>query len=185
MVNNGPLQLCQTKRPARANLLAVWGKDIMGYAVYTIDGRDCGYPVPALCDYPDCDKEIDRGMSYCCGGAPYSEQGCHLYFCETHLMYVYFINDNGEHEMSSQVCDTCAIALKLGGDNYKLWPAGYEPKPDLLKWILWKLHDASWQRWRDESPQKVKELQATVDRSPKAYVAGVLKTLEPDMEQNQ
>ncbi len=130
----------------------------MGYAIYQMNGRDCGYGVPAVCDYPKCREEIDRGMAYCCGGAPDSEQGCHLYFCSSHLLYVEFINDNKEYEMSPQVCDTCAIALKIGGDNYKLWPAGYKPKKDSLKWVIWKIYHESWQQWRDENPREYGEL---------------------------
>ena len=33
--------------------------------------RDIGYGVPAYCDHPDCNEEIDRGLSYVCGGEPY------------------------------------------------------------------------------------------------------------------
>src|SRR5688572_18744194 len=48
--------------------------------------RDIGYGVPAFCDHPKCDKEIDRGLSYVCGGEPYGgERGCGLYFCGEHL----------------------------------------------------------------------------------------------------
>lgn len=36
----------------------------MGYSVYWHNGRWQGYGVPAYCDYPGCNKEIDRGMGY-------------------------------------------------------------------------------------------------------------------------
>ena len=32
--------------------------------------RDIGYGVPAYCDHPGCNKEIDRGLSHVCGGEP-------------------------------------------------------------------------------------------------------------------
>ncbi len=32
--------------------------------------RDIGYGVPAYCDHPGCMAEIDRGLSYVCGGEP-------------------------------------------------------------------------------------------------------------------
>jgi hypothetical protein len=33
--------------------------------------RDIGYGVPAPCDLPGCDKEIDRGLAFVCGTEPY------------------------------------------------------------------------------------------------------------------
>ena len=30
--------------------------------------RDIGYGVPAICDDPECEREIDRGQSCVCGG---------------------------------------------------------------------------------------------------------------------
>jgi len=40
--------------------------------------RDIGYGVPAYCDHPKCNEEIDRGLAYvCCGEQPYGgEHGC-------------------------------------------------------------------------------------------------------------
>jgi hypothetical protein len=32
--------------------------------------RDIGYGVPAVCDHPKCNKIINRGLSYVCGGEP-------------------------------------------------------------------------------------------------------------------
>lgn len=32
--------------------------------------RDIGYGVPATCDHPDCNEEIDRGLAYVCGNEP-------------------------------------------------------------------------------------------------------------------
>lgn len=36
----------------------------MWYAVYEINWRDCWYGVPAYCEHPDCNEEIDRWLSY-------------------------------------------------------------------------------------------------------------------------
>lgn len=42
--------------------------------------RDVGYGVPTTCDHHDCNEEIDRGLSYVCGGDIYGgERGCGLY----------------------------------------------------------------------------------------------------------
>lgn len=58
----------------------------MGWGIGTgRGGRDIGYMVPAICDHPDCDEEIDRGLGYVCGGMhEEEEEGCGLYFCGKH-----------------------------------------------------------------------------------------------------
>lgn len=71
--------------------------------------RDIGYGVPAFCDYPGCSEEIDRGLSFVCGGEPYGgERGCGLYFCSEHL-----------RARGQQLCTRCAHSRKP-----------FEPKPD-------------------------------------------------------
>lgn len=100
--------------------------------------RDIGYGVPAWCDHPKCNEQIDRGLAYVCGNAPYGgEFGCGLFFCGDHMRYV---SDN-----KSQVCPRCAH----GKPPYK------HPKPDHPEWIAWKLNDPSWAEWRAENPKFV------------------------------
>lgn len=155
----------------------------MGYSIGYSNGRDIGYAVPAPCDQPGCEKEIDRGMSYCCGSFR-SDDGCGLYFCEDHLYY----HEDTQGD-SAEFCDVCVIYLKLLAIDpdtaYKSAPAGYDPKPDLLKWVIWKLYDQSWERWRRETPKEVEALQARERQADKREVRRLLKELEPDMEQNQ
>jgi len=87
--------------------------------------RDIGYGVPAYCDYPTCDAEIDRGLSYVCGGEAYGgERGCGLYFCEEHL----------DHR---QLCKRCV----RGKD-------AFDPKPEHPTWLHHKATDPSWEEWR-------------------------------------
>ena len=104
--------------------------------------RDIGYGVPAICDHPECDNEIHRGLSYVCGGEPFGgDHGCGVYFCQEHLTY---------HEIEDdrvQCCERCAA-----GENW------FNAKPDTPEWIRWKLTDESWQEWRDESPELVAAL---------------------------
>lgn len=90
--------------------------------------RDIGYGVPAFCDHPDCNAEIDRGLAYvCCDQEPYGgERGCGLYFCGAH---------------GDDRCERCL--------NRK---PPFDAKPDHPTWMRHKLTDASWQRWRDENP---------------------------------
>ena len=107
----------------------------MGYQVYEMDGRWAGYGVPAVCDWPDCTVEIDRGLGYKCehghsdeegdGSDPeFDDFGCGLYFCTAHLY------DTAKHD-------------------------GIEPKPDTREWIEWQLTDDSWEQWRTENPDRV------------------------------
>ena len=113
----------------------------MGYAVYERNGRDCGYGIPSLCDQPECSEKIDRGLAYLCGKDPGGDEfGCGLYFCSSHLLLDY---PDGLEE-SSWRCDRC-----IAGED------PYDPKPDLLEWVHWKLTDESWQQWREENPVEV------------------------------
>lgn len=112
--------------------------------------RDIGYGVPCTCDHPDCNKLIDRGLSYVCGGEPYGgSNGCGLYFCAEHLYYAPVL-DEGEEETDDseyrQCCDSCRDNLQF-----------YKPKPDLPVWIRHKLTDPSWAEWRAENPKYLKK----------------------------
>jgi len=107
----------------------------MGWAVGydTRWQRDIGYGVPALCDHPGCGKEIDRGLSYVCGGEPYGgDRGCGLYFCSAHLR---------RHETLPQLCGRCSPRLRKP----------FTPTPDCQEWIKHKLTDPSWAKWREEN----------------------------------
>lgn len=93
--------------------------------------RDIGYGVPATCDHPGCAAQIDRGLSYVCGGEPYGgDDGCGLYFC-------------GDHGGGS-LCAQCRAGQ-----------LPYTPSPDVREWIAHKLQDPSWKRWREENPSEV------------------------------
>ncbi len=89
--------------------------------------RDIGYGVPAYCDHPDCNTEIDRGLAnVCCNEEPYGgDEGCGLYFCGKHHPYV-----GGQ-------CTRCYHHAKT-----------FEPKPDHPDWIKHKATDSSWAEWR-------------------------------------
>ncbi len=103
--------------------------------------RDIGYGVPAICDHPKCNKKIDRGLSFVCGGDPYGgEYGCGLYFCEEHLSYRKPRGADGP----VQLCPRCYY--------YK---QSFNPKPDTKEWIKWKLTDSSWKKWRETHKEEV------------------------------
>lgn len=105
-------------------------------------GRDVGYGVPATCDHPGCGAEIDRGLSFACGGMHEGgEHGCGLYFCSDHLRYA------GDRRDNAQLCSCCY----RGKGEFK-------PTPDVPIWINHKLTDPSWAQWRVENPGQVVEL---------------------------
>lgn len=109
--------------------------------------RDIGYGVPAYCDHPGCNAEIDRGLSYVCGGEPYGQpRGCGLYFCEKHLSF-HGARIDGEIK-TVQLCERCAPKRK------KPFPA----KPDHPEWIQHKLTDPSWEQWREENREWVEKI---------------------------
>lgn len=124
----------------------------MSWAIGYSGGRDIGYGVPATCDYPTCKKKIDRGLSYCCGGY-FSDSGCGLYFCSKHRGYEpdpQQIEDGVDPDDADwiELCERC-----VAGEQ------SFNPKPDRPVWIRWKLKHRSWKQWRDENPEKVKEMQ--------------------------
>jgi len=119
----------------------------MGYSIGydTKWKRDIGYGVPAICDHPDCNKEINRGLGHVCGGEPYGgERGCGLFFCDEHL-YV--------HERLPRLCERCAPRIK----------SPFKPKPDTKEWCEWKLTHESWSRWRADCPEEVAATKAVLE----------------------
>lgn len=135
----------------------------MGYQVYEDrEARDfgvyrwAGYGVPAVCDAPHCDVEINRGLGYRCenyvryeyydaegnitfGGdwedeVEIDEEGCHLNFCDEH----------SAHDTPGHTDETM-------------------PKPDTLEWVQHMLTDESWERWRSENPEKVAQMKERIE----------------------
>lgn len=94
--------------------------------------RDIGYGVPSICDHPDCEAAIDRGLGYVCGREPYGgDRGCGLYFCGDHLSAL------------GQLCERRRKGLMA-----------FAPKPDTAEWINHKMTHESWAEWRDAQKAK-------------------------------
>lgn len=122
----------------------------MGFEVYPdADARAygvqrwAGYGVPGICDLPTCTNELPlgRGLANKCEERyEYDEEtdvevvsdGCGMFFCGLHLTM------SCAHEHDS-------------GD-------GIIPKPDTSEWIHHILTDESWERWRTDQPERVKQL---------------------------
>lgn len=81
------------------------------------EGRPIGYVHEATCDHPGCDKEIDRGLSYACGGmhGKYAADGnmevCEKYFCGDHMTTV-AVPDGSGKSTAIQVCQGCAEEIE-------------------------------------------------------------------------
>ncbi|MCV7174782.1 hypothetical protein H7H98_03235 [Mycolicibacterium sphagni] len=122
--------------------------------------RDIGYGVPAICEHPDCDARIDRGLAYGCGGGVMSDEGCALYFCHDHLGNYHddFVDDNGE--VIEALCERCAERYRNPDDM--TW-APFRPKPDLLEWLRHKLTDGSWGEWRLSHPGQVEAMREALN----------------------
>ena len=127
----------------------------MGYSVYEIwNNRWGGYWVPAICEHPDCNEEIDRWMSYACWWEPFSEYWCDRYFCEKHTKMKTIDNfwdtvteDNYKKEDEDnyefkEVCERCL--------NNKE-PFSY--KPESKEWLEHLINDESWEKWRENNPK--------------------------------
>lgn len=100
--------------------------------------RDIGYGVPAMCDYPDCGKAIDRGLGYVCGGQPYGgDDGCGLFFCDDHG--------------GGSICQPCEDGQPP-----------FEPTPDVPEWIRHKLTDESWAQWRADNAETVAAMESAL-----------------------
>lgn len=70
-------------------------------------GRPIGYARAATCDHPGCDKPIDRGLAYACGGMHGEEDySCEGYFCPEHLVFAEL--PDGE---CKSLCPECAARV--------------------------------------------------------------------------
>jgi len=134
----------------------------MGYACYQIGNRFCGYGVPSYCEHPDCNEEIDRGMAYACGGEPYSEVGCDMYFCHKHLQYTGFKRDGSDercdHEDDCE-CEFFNVCLPCSTGK-----PSFPYKPEHPDWIKHVLKDKTWSDWRKENPETVKEFKIQIKK---------------------
>lgn len=115
----------------------------MGYAVYEDRNarnlgveRWAGYGVPAVCDVADCTEVIDRGLAY---------------MCEAHVEWVFDEDTEVEYPVADVGCEMFFCTEHSDQDSHE----GSIPKPDTSKWNHHILTDESWQRWRDENPEKV------------------------------
>lgn len=132
----------------------------MSWSVGEHAGRDIGYGVPAICDHPDCTEAIDRGLGYVCGGAAYGgDYGCGRFFCEAHHLYTYLgdgeEDDDSSYEFYAEVCERCARD-----------EPPFDPSPDTVEWLRWKLTDDSWAEWRHLHPDKVAQARERVAAMP-------------------
>lgn len=76
---------------------------MMGWAQGEHNGKLVGYAVEDVCNRPDCETPIDRGLAYACGGRHGEDSGhCDGYFCAEHL----YFSDEGF------VCESCLTEVE-------------------------------------------------------------------------
>jgi len=77
-------------------------------------GDEMGYSVQGVCSCSGCNKEIDHGLAFVCGGMHEGgDLGCGRYFCYDHLFPTYFLINEKEDE----VVDSWMAANKYGCDR--------------------------------------------------------------------
>lgn len=83
-------------------------------------GRNIGYMHAARCDHPGCNKKIDRGLAYACGGmhGDCGGSACEGYFCADHLYFAETLpGSSAESDLrQSQVCAECLGFLRENGE---------------------------------------------------------------------
>ncbi len=122
----------------------------MGWSV-GIDSnhRWVGYGVPAVCDQPECGAAINRGWAYGCGGGLVGTiDNCGRFFCSDHRTHFKENDEDG----GEWVCERCA-----SGDD------PFPETPDTVEWLEHLLTDESWQQWRDENSECVRDYRAALD----------------------
>lgn len=76
-------------------------------------GRPIGYAVDAICDYPDCSREIHRGLAHACGNMHgETEYSCEGYFCYKHLQFPPMELDKNVHPWEQTFCPDCIELLE-------------------------------------------------------------------------
>lgn len=75
------------------------------------NGRPIGYGVEAECDEDGCSTQIDRGLSYRCGGHHFDVPTCEGFFCEEHRTTVPVTTHDGDPQQYVSVCIRCAAEL--------------------------------------------------------------------------
>lgn len=97
-----------------------------GYGVLP-DGRQVGYSVLSICEAPECETQIDRGLASLCGRMHGQDdgEGCGHYFCASHLYY------GGPNQMCGPCLDAWdaeqereAFKEKLKSINFGRVPGG-------------------------------------------------------------
>jgi hypothetical protein len=120
---------------------------VMGWAVgedYT-RLRHIGYGVPAICDYPGCGKEIDRGIDCACGGGVTGVgENCGLFFCGSHMRLRPCPQEERDEECTDDACNE-SVCERCAAEE-----PPFDPSPDTREWVEHVLTDESWAQFREE-----------------------------------
>ena len=143
----------------------------VGYAIYRNGNRWAGYGVSAYCEHPDCNEEIDRGMSYACGQEPFN-YGCSNYFCSKHTSYELVESncnpDKEEDEECTGEYDDCCVYKDIC-ERCKNGGPDFGQKPEHPEWVYHLLNHPSWEEWRGNNPEEVKKLEKLPSTIPEYW----------------
>lgn len=109
-------------------------------------GRPIGYAHAAKCDHDGCAAEIDRGLSYACGGMHGAgslggdrdfdwdsfEISCEGYFCPAHLRSPCLEHEDGKERCAPLLCHSCASELERSYREDEDWRDNWPTKADPL-----------------------------------------------------
>lgn len=134
--------------------------------------RFLGYGIPAICDHPGCETEIDRGMGHACyEGVPY-DSACGGFFCsEHHENYVYpdEIEDLHQEELNQLGLDPDEDYSDI--DGAVCCRHSMEKHKEAATWINFILTDESWEKWREKYTEQTANLKKLYDeKGDKKYL---------------
>lgn len=136
----------------------------MGYEVYESKNnwRWQGHGVPAVCDHPDCNVLVDRGMGYACCDDPKHTNSCGGFFCSTHAelctpIYEDEFEDLEKDEVKELLSEYDLTEMPTFDQSGVFFQCGHEPiqYKEHRSWLSFILEDESWEKWRGRNPEAV------------------------------
>lgn len=145
--------------------------------------RYIGYGVTSICDHPECNTVIDRGMGYaCCDGLAHNGK-CEGYFCLAHLEnYLYFdeLGDLNENELDALGLDVDDLPEEEDSPIYKCNHGIHEGK-ESVEWLSFILNDDSWAKWREINPLYVTHYEDLIAKNAGSKVFVMVQKLKEPM----
>jgi len=138
-------------------LIQSLGGEVISLRDAKLDGpaalRFAGYGVPAGCDWPDCDEEINRGLGFKC-----EEHGRYELMLNGEAISYDRFDDEPEAEEEWVTADGCGLYFCEDHREKTTAHTLIAAKPDTIEWVRHLLTAPSWATWRAENPARVTAL---------------------------